>query len=150
MKVTFLGVGSAFSRKHRKSNILIESGKIKLLVDCSCSCPPALEKYGLSLKDITHLFITHLHSDHISGVEEIAFMTRLVYKTPAILLATESLLDRLWNCTLRGGLEYIEETPGVETPQTLCDFFVLNPVPVQRWVTLGEDPQLRIHLHATD
>jgi ribonuclease BN (tRNA processing enzyme) len=150
MKVTFLGVGAGFSRKHGNSNLLIESGAIKLLIDCSLSCPRSLEKYGLSLKDITHIFITHLHADHISGLEEVALMTRLVYKHKPMLLSTNSLLDRLWNYSLCGGLEYIEQTPGDETPQELHGFFALNPVTAREWFTLGEDSELRLYLHPTN
>jgi len=150
MKVIFLGVGSAFSRKNAKSNILIESGEIKLLVDCACSSSFSLERYGLSFKDITHIFVSHLHSDHISGLEEVAFMTRLVYKSKPILMTTASLLDRLWNCSLRGGLEFIEETPGVETSQVLKDFFELQSIAANTWFSIGSDPQLRIYLHPTD
>jgi len=150
MKVTFLGVGSAFSRKNANSNILIESGTIKLLIDCSLSCPRSIENYELLLKDITHIFITHLHGDHISGLEEVAFMTRLVYKQKPIILSTNSLLDRLWNCSLRGGLEYIEQTPGDEIPHTLSDFFTLEPVVARKWFTIGEDSELHLYLHPTD
>jgi ribonuclease BN (tRNA processing enzyme) len=150
MKVTFLGVGSAFSRKHGNSNILIESGSIKLLVDCSLVCSASLREYGLSLQDITHIFITHLHADHITGLEEIAFKTRLVYHTRPILLSTESLLTRLWNYSLRGGLEYVELTPGEAIPQTLEDFFDVQPLPSQEWVTLGSGPGLNLFLHPTN
>ncbi len=140
MKVTFLGVGSAFSRKNGNSNILIESGDVKFLIDCSLACSAALRKYGLSLQDITHVFITHLHADHITGLEEIAFMMRLVYHTQITLLSTESLLDRLWTCSLRGGLEHIELTPGEKTPQTLNDFFEVCPLAPQEWVTICDSP----------
>lgn len=150
MKVTFLGVGSAFSRKNANSNILIESGNIKLLIDCARSCLPSLEKYGLSVKDVTHIFITHLHADHVGGMEEVAFMTRLVYKQKVKLLATASLLDRFWNCSLRGALAYIELTPGEETLQTLNDYFAPEPIIVRKWVKIGADPGLRMYLHPTN
>jgi ribonuclease BN (tRNA processing enzyme) len=150
MKVTFLGVGSAFSRKNDNSNLLIESGNIKLLIDCARSGPPALEKYGLSLKDVTHIFVTHLHADHVGGLEEAAFMTRLVYKQKLIILSTASLLERLWAHSLSGGLEYIEEIPGNLSPQTLSDFFTLQPVTARQWLTLIENPGLRLYLHPTD
>jgi len=84
MKITFLGVGSAFSKKNASSNLLVESGDIRLLVDCGHSAPASIaeygEEYGFGLRDITHIFITHLHADHIGGLEEVAFMRRLVYK----------------------------------------------------------------------
>ncbi len=150
MKVTFLGVGSAFSRKYATSNVLVESGSIKLLIDCSHSGPRALEKYGLLLKDITHVFITHLHADHISGLEEYAFRSKLIYKQKPVLLTTDALLDRLWTASLRGGLEYIEKTPGNSYPHTLHDFFHPKPVVSQQWSPIGENSGLRIYLHPTN
>ncbi|MCP4692196.1 MAG: MBL fold metallo-hydrolase [Desulfobacterales bacterium] len=150
MKMTFLGVGSAFSNLNGSSNILVESGDVKLLVDCSFTCPGSLKQFGLSLKDVTHVLITHLHSDHISGLEQMAFMTKLVYKKAPVLLTTESLMERLWRNSLSGGLEYIEEKPGDSAAQTLCNFFTPRPVTPGKWFTLGEKPGLRARIHPTD
>jgi len=150
MKVTFLGVGSAFSQKHGNSNVLIESGDVKLLIDCSLACSSALRQYGLSLRDITHVCITHLHADHITGLEEIAFKTRLNYHTRLTLLSTQSLLDRLWNYSLRGGLEYIELNPGEEISQTLDDFFEVCPLAAQEWGSICGSPELKFSLRRTN
>ena len=125
MKVTFLGAGSAFSKRNGNSNILVESGNTRLLIDFSLLCSQSLVTYGFSLQDITHLFITHLHADHISGLEEMAFMTRLVYRSKPILLSTASLSNQLWSGSLRGGLEFIEEHPGEVTSQRLDIFDML-------------------------
>jgi len=46
MKITFLGVGSAFSKKNASSNLLVESGDIRLLVDCGHSAPASIAEYG--------------------------------------------------------------------------------------------------------
>lgn len=150
MKVTFLGVGSAFSRKYGNSNVLVESGTIKLLIDCPRSCPPALEEYGVAFKEITHILVTHLHADHISGLEEMAIMAKFVYKHTLVLLSTDSLLSRLWEKSLSGGLEYIEQTPGELRRQTLRDFFSLAPIDAQTWTMIGSDSDLRLYLHPTD
>jgi ribonuclease BN (tRNA processing enzyme) len=150
MKVTFLGVGSAFSRKHGNSNLLVESGHLKLLIDCSRACFPSLDEYGLSVKDITHVLITHLHADHIGGLEEIAIMCKFVYEQKITLSTTDSLLKRLWEKSMSGGLEYIEQIPGDLTPRTLGDFFILEPVGVQNWYPIGQHAQLRVRLHPTN
>lgn len=150
MKVTFLGVGSAFSRKHGNSNLLIESGSLKLLIDCSRFCLPSLEDHGLSVKDITHILVTHLHADHIGGLEEVAIMSKFVYKQKLTILATDSLLYRLWDGSMRGGLEYIEQSPGNTTPQTLKDFFIPKPIKTQKWCTIGQDSELGLYLHPTN
>jgi ribonuclease BN (tRNA processing enzyme) len=150
MKVTFLGVGSAFSRKYANSNILVESGAVKLLIDCSHSAPRALEEYGLSLKDVTHVFITHLHADHIGGLEEYAFQAKLFYNRKPVIMTTETLLDRLWHASLRGGLEFFEEKPGHSQPLTLQDYFNPKPVAPESWFTIGKNPGLRIRPHPTN
>ncbi len=147
MKITFMGVGSAFSRKNATSSILVESGAIKLLVDCGNPIPNSVEACGLSLSDITHIFITHLHADHIGGLEQMALMCRLFHNYRPKLLSTSTLLKRLWNCSLRGGLEYVEATPGDETPQSLDSYFdpiVLEP---QQWISLEDEEPLQIWLH---
>lgn len=150
VKVTFLGVGSAFSNMNGSSNILIEHDDIRLLIDCSFTCPGSLKKFGLSLREVTHILVTHLHSDHISGLEQMAFMTKLVYKKAPVLLTTGSLLDRLWNHSLRGGLEFIEEIPGDSKARGLSDFFVPKAVSPGKWFSPGGKPGLRLRIHPTD
>jgi ribonuclease BN (tRNA processing enzyme) len=150
MKLTFLGVGSAFSRTHPNSSVLVEQGEIKLLIDCGWTAPGCIEEYGLSLSDITHIFITHLHADHVGGLEEMAIRERLFYQHKPTLVTTSTLLDRLWLTCLKGGLEYIEATPNDETAQTLADFFEPVLVPGGQWVRLLPTEPLRLYLHATD
>lgn len=120
------------------------------MIDCAHSGPRSLEKYGLLLKDITHVFITHLHADHISGMEEFAFRAKLIYKQQPIVLTTASLLDRLWNASLRGGLEYIEQIPGQQAKQVLSDFFAPEALAPMTWLTIEGEPGLRIYLHPTN
>ena len=60
------------------SIFLVRAGSANLLVDSATFDSdideyllPALEKLGLSIADITHLVLTHLHSDHAGGRERI-------------------------------------------------------------------------------
>ncbi len=150
MKLTFLGVGSAFAKNNANSNLLVESGDLTMAIDCGRSAPPALEEYGLSIKHLTHILITHLHADHIGGMEEVAFMTKLVYQFRVKVVSTVSLLDRLWNCSLRGGLEFIEESPNDTTPRTLEDYFEPIAIPAQQWIVVNETPLTKLYLHPTN
>lgn len=74
MQIKFLGVGSAFNHKHGQSNMLLtsESGK-KMLIDCGSTL--WANNQDLNPMDIDALYVTHNHSDHIGGIEELVFRT---------------------------------------------------------------------------
>ncbi len=66
MKLTFLGSSAAFESiaDNYQSNLLLESsGQKKLLIDCGSDARRSLHAVGLSCKDITHVYISHLHAD---------------------------------------------------------------------------------------
>jgi ribonuclease BN (tRNA processing enzyme) len=115
MKIHFIGVGSAFTTTdYFQSNMLItsRSGK-KLLLDCGSDARFALAEHssrhhGLTSLNIDAVYISHLHADHIGGMEWLAFTT---YFNPDIprpqLFAENTLLHEMWNDCLQGGLRSI-------------------------------------------
>ena len=66
MKLTILGSGSpeAYARR-ASSGYLIEIGKDRILLDCGGGVVDNLIRSGRLPRDITHLFFTHYHSDHM-------------------------------------------------------------------------------------
>jgi ribonuclease BN (tRNA processing enzyme) len=80
LSLFFIGVGSAFSKKHNQTNLLIIKGKDHVLVDLGTKGPQALYDLGLSVTQIKNILITHSHADHIGGLEEIALMGRYAIK----------------------------------------------------------------------
>jgi ribonuclease BN (tRNA processing enzyme) len=112
LSVLFIGTGSAFSKRYFQTNVLVVKGNDHLLIDCGTLCSYALEtKYGLDLKDIDNLLLTHPHADHIGGVEELALVDRYVKKQKANLVITDEFKELLWNESLKGGLKVNEEGP---------------------------------------
>lgn len=66
MKITLLGTGSPEAYAPRASSgYLIEIAQSKILFDCGGGVFDRLLQYGLLPGDITHVFFTHLHSDHM-------------------------------------------------------------------------------------
>ena len=65
MKITCLGTGTPESHKRRASSgYLVEIGDDRILLDCGVVWSRLIEA-GAQPGDITHLFFTHLHSDHM-------------------------------------------------------------------------------------
>ena len=71
MKVIPLGVNGAFTNYYH-NNYVFELGNRKLLVDAGTTLRYSLKEAGYEETDITDVIITHLHSDHIGGLEEFA------------------------------------------------------------------------------
>ncbi len=66
MKLTLLGTGSPEAHASRASSgYLIEIDQCKILFDCGGGVFDRLLQAGLLPGDITHLFFSHLHSDHM-------------------------------------------------------------------------------------
>ena len=66
MKITCLGTGCPEPNPRRASSgYLVEVGKDVILMDCGGGVFDRLVQSGRKPSDITHLFFTHLHSDHM-------------------------------------------------------------------------------------
>lgn len=72
LKVTLLGTGSPRPVMERFGpSILVEAGKERLLFDCGRGATQRLYQLKVPFADLTALFLTHLHSDHIVGIADL-------------------------------------------------------------------------------
>ena len=72
LTVTLLGTGSPIPVPDRFGpSILVEAGGETLLFDAGRGAPVRLWQLGISLRRITTVFFTHLHSDHVSGFPDL-------------------------------------------------------------------------------
>lgn len=112
MKLIFLGSGSAFTlgADNFQSNMILSSDQgNKLLIDCGSDIRFSLYKAGLSYLDITDIYISHLHSDHVGGLEYIGLSTKFDPRCnkPSLYLSKD-IASELWDKTLSGGMSSIE------------------------------------------
>lgn len=118
MNVTCLGCGNAFSKLLFNQSFLLEEDGRKLLLDCGSKIPMALHHHGIDLAEIDDIYISHLHGDHIGGLEEFAFgrfdwsmnpkpekAANFKNCTAPTLICEKSMMKDLWNKSLSGGLE---------------------------------------------
>jgi hydroxyacylglutathione hydrolase len=122
IKLKMIGTGSAFSKRFYNNSALITTEQgYRLLIDCGHSVPKGLKEQGLSLEDVDGILVTHLHNDHIGGLEEAALfnMFNLGGRKMDLFVPAE-ILDDLWDKSLCAGLE-----PG---GFLLDDYFNVRPL----------------------
>ena len=127
MNLLFLGTGPAFGvdPNNYQSNMVLRSpGGRNLLIDCGSDVRYSLLTAGLHYREITDIYISHLHADHVGGLEYMGFATRFDAQCgkPHLYIA-EDLADTLWENSLSGGMRIIG---GREC--TIEDFFRVERV----------------------
>ncbi len=114
LSLFFVGVGSAFTRKHYQTNLIIIKGNDHIMIDCGSKTPQALYELGLSVTDLKKFLITHSHADHIGGLEEVMLMGRFVSKKKPVIIIDKKFQQLLWDMSLRGGAAYNDEKNGAD------------------------------------
>lgn len=110
MKLIFAGSGSAFTLKNYQSNMIIETdhGK-KLLLDCGSDIRFSLDRLGITHADIDSVYISHLHADHVGGLEWLGFSTKFdpQCRKPHLYIS-RFLKQELWSNVLSGGMHSLQ------------------------------------------
>lgn len=69
MRLTTIGTGTAAPHPMRVAAAhLVESGDVRLLLDCGSGAVHRMAAFGIAWPDITHVAITHFHADHIADL----------------------------------------------------------------------------------
>ena len=121
MQITMLGTGSAFAKRYNNNNALIEANGYRLLVDCGITLPKALHDAGMDFSQLDAVLVSHIHGDHVGGLEELAFQMMFKHQRKPMLYIADVLVEPLWEQTLRGGLTQGELN-------SLSDFFEVKPL----------------------
>ena len=139
MILRFLGAGGAFSRHYGTTcSVLTLQGGARWLIDCGRQAPDQLEAAGISWHEIEGQIITHVHGDHIYGLEDFAF-SRFYSSQNGVaairqggpkpkLMAHTAVLAELWTA-LQPALGYVPDGGGGSVTGSMGDYFeTLEPV----------------------
>ncbi len=96
IKITILGSGTAVPSLERSScSVLMETGSACILFDIGAGTMRRLLEAGRTISDITHIFISHFHTDHTGELASFLFSTKypetLRRRTPFMLAGSRGL-----------------------------------------------------------
>lgn len=126
MEIHFIGTGSAGTLENFQSNSIIKPRTKRMLVDAGGDIRHALHAAGYdarSLSDIDAVYVSHLHTDHIGGLEHLCFGTLFGSKKKLTLYASHNIVDRIWE-TIRNGVRSIQGRI-----MEMKDYFDVVPIP---------------------
>ncbi|MDJ0599083.1 MAG: MBL fold metallo-hydrolase [Crocosphaera sp.] len=147
-QLLFLGSGSAFTvgadNFHSNIFLITETGK-KLLIDCGSDIRFSLNEEGFSHRDITDIYISHLHSDHAGGLEYIGLTTKFdpQCKKPNLYLSHE-IANKIWGNTLSGGMGSIEGE--IASLESFFNLYSINNNHTFRWQNINFQLVKMIHI----
>jgi ribonuclease BN (tRNA processing enzyme) len=110
-----LGVGDAFSEKYRPTSLLLSCDDFLLAIDCPDMYRSVLrgasERSGrnLSIEKIDHVLITHVHGDHMNGLEGAAFFKRFTEGKRLTLISSPEVREVIWDQRLVASMGTIWE-----------------------------------------
>ena len=74
MRLTTLGTGTVSLAPHRVcAGHFVESGSVRLLLDCGSGITHRLAEGQIAWRDITHVAFTHFHLDHLADFATLVF-----------------------------------------------------------------------------
>lgn len=108
-----LGVGDTFSESHHPTALLLQAEGFSLAIDCPDSYRAVLRDAArvsgrnLSLASVDDVLITHVHGDHMNGLEGVAFFKHFAEGKRVSLHTTPEAAAVLWEHRLRAPMEQL-------------------------------------------
>jgi ribonuclease BN (tRNA processing enzyme) len=139
MDIVPLGVGEAFAKTLFQTNFLVRpSVGEPFLIDCGHTAFRALAAVGQAPSAVSAVVLSHLHADHVGGLEELGFMGYFGWHFRPRLFVPEDLLPFLWENALKAGMgQRLRGTDGSLFEADLCTYFDVQPVSGSQAFRLG-------------
>lgn len=143
MEIFVVGVGDAFSTRHWGTSFLVREDDFVLAIDCGDSYLRALSEHAwphagavFGPDNIDALFLTHLHGDHVNGLEMLLAWRTFVTRKPLEIYTTQTVAKDLWERRLQVSLGTMWD--GTQhNPKTLSDYANLHVVEWDQPTSVG-------------
>lgn len=108
--VMALGVGDTFSERYNSTALLLSCEGFQLAIDCPDMYRRVLrqasERSGrsLDLSSLEHVLITHVHGDHMNGLEGVAYFKHFVDGRRIKLITAPEVSQVIWEQRLKASM----------------------------------------------
>lgn len=149
MRLYALGVGDTFTEKHVTHSLLVEADGFRLAIDCPDSYRRVLRAArdvagpahaaSLDLFQIHDVLVTHVHGDHMNGLEGAAYFKFFAQKQKLRLHTIRPVRDAIWDGRLVASMGRLMTSKDPEAFRDLAfeDYFDWSEVGVDRTTTIG-------------
>jgi ribonuclease BN (tRNA processing enzyme) len=132
-EIVVLGVGDTFSERHHTSALLLVYDGFSLAIDCPDSYRSVLraaaEKSGraLPVTAVDHVLITHVHGDHMNGLEGLAFLKHFAQGKRLGLATSPDVRANIWDERLKASMSALWDGQRFHE-KTFDDYFDHTPL----------------------
>lgn len=132
-EVFVLGVGDTFSERHYGASLLLCCEGFWLAIDCPDRYRGVLRDAAqrsyraLSLSAVDHVLITHVHGDHMNGLEGVAFYKHFVDRKRVQLVTSPEVRGVIWDERLKASMSSLFDGKEHRT-LGFDDYFELVPL----------------------
>jgi len=141
-EVVVLGVGDTFSERHHTFGLLLSCDGFRLAIDLPdvyrrvLADAAARAARPLALTDIDHVLVTHVHGDHVNGLEGVAFFKHFAQGRPLQLITSDEVRSVLWEQRLVASMSQLWDGNAFRR-LSFEDYFAWTPLRWDRAVTVG-------------
>ena len=163
-EVLVLGVGDAFSVRHLPTSFVLACDGHRLAIDCPdryrAVLADACKRAGQAIEfaGIDDFLITHLHGDHVNGLEGAAFYRKFVEGRRIRLHTSAEVREVIWEQRLRASMGQLLEGDTVQS-MAFEDYFdyrelrreepnCIGPFRVWTRPTIHHVPTTALHIEA--
>jgi ribonuclease BN (tRNA processing enzyme) len=149
MKLFVLGVGDTFTERHFTHALLLEHDGFRLAIDCPDSYRRVLKQArdrvaqatpslapSLDLFGIDDVLVTHVHGDHMNGLEGVGYFKHFAQHRPVRLHTIAPVQERLWEGRLRCPMGRLWNGTSFRELR-FEDYFAWNEVALDRSTVIG-------------
>ena len=141
-EVAVIGAGDTFTERHHTAALLLSFDGFQLAVDCPDRYRSALRAAGevagrsLPLSAIDHVLITHVHGDHMNGLEGVAFYKHFAEGKRVNLVTSPEVRALIWDERLKASMSTLWDGQRFNT-LGFDDYFEHVPLSWSEQITVG-------------